>query len=83
MQHSLAWSLHDTVQIISLGGACVALQAIEKVCSHNTKMKFPKMLSKISHKNSLQKKLTFTDIPIMDIVDLVDSGKMENCFLSL
>lgn len=66
--------LGDIVHFVRFGGMLVSLA---KGSSHFTNIKFPKAGSK---NRTVQKVLNSTDIPIMDIIDLVDSGKMENCF---
>lgn len=61
--------LHPKVEV-RLGGMCVALQNIGRVAGHAGRLRFPKALSR-------REKPPRSDIPLMDIVDLVDCGKME------
>jgi adenylate kinase family enzyme len=79
MQDNLDWSLYNTVQIVKVGGVHVALKDLKKKTSRKeTKFRFSQVLSKLSHKNIMQKKLSMSKLPLLDFVSLVDSKQIKS-----
>jgi hypothetical protein len=67
--------LGDITEFVRFGGMLGALGAASAPGqSHFTNIKFPKAFSKT--RGAVQKRMNSTDIPAMDVIDLIDSGKM-------
>lgn len=65
---SLDWSIYNVAQAIKLGGMCVALGP----SGPWTRLRFPRPAPR--------KHAVPAEVPLVDIVDLIDSGKMDDCF---
>ena len=77
MQDTQDWGVYNTIQILKIGGIYVAIKSIKKKATRKVvPFRFSQVLSKLSHKNMMAKKMTSSYIPNEDLIDLIDSGAL-------
>ena len=75
MQESLDWSIYNIIQLIKIGGMYVIIKPLKRKASRkNTAFRFSQVLSKLSHRNIMAKKLSSSSIPNIDLINLIDGN---------
>lgn len=78
MQESLDWSMYNAVQITKIGGMYIALKDLKTKSSRkDIKFRFSQVLSKLSHKNIMNKKIYNVSLPYLDIINMINDNKIE------
>ena len=85
MQDNMDWELLTVSHCLKLGGMYCILNALKKKASRKDyTFRFSQVLSKQSHKNSMQKKLApnlhSVNIPTIDMINLIDSKQVNKTY---
>jgi hypothetical protein len=78
MQVNLDWTIYNHIQFIKFGSIVTFLDLKKKATRKDVKFRGSQVLSKISHKNIMNKKLSSTTIPNIDLINLIDNNKLSN-----
>jgi broad-specificity NMP kinase len=79
MQDALDWSVYKTVQILKLGSIYVTLNNLKKKKERkNVSFRFSQVLSKLSHRNIMAKKFNLSNLPILDLIHLIDQKSISS-----
>lgn len=78
VQDNLEWSLYNPMQIIKIAGIYVVLKNLKtKKERKDVKFRFSQVLSKLSHRNMMAKKLSTITLPVTDLLHLIDAKQIE------
>lgn len=78
VQDNLEWSLYNPMQIIKIAGIYAVLKQLKtKKERKDVKFRFSQVLSKLSHKNMMQKKLNTMTLPTLDLLHLIDAKQIQ------
>lgn len=79
VQDNLEWSLYNPMQIIKIAGIFVVLKNLKtKKERKDVKFRFSQVLSKLSHKNMMYKKLQTITLPTVDLLNLIDAKQIQS-----
>ena len=74
----LDWSLYNLIQLIKVGGIyCILKNLKTKKERKDVKFRFSQVLSKLSHRNMMQKKFNSFTLPSIDMIHLIDAKLVE------
>jgi hypothetical protein len=78
MQESLNWNLYNVIQVIKIGGMYISIKDLKvKQTKKDTKYRFSQVLSKLSHRNIMNKKMSNIAIPNIDLINLIDISAIQ------
>ena len=73
MQETLDWNVYKMIQMLKLGTIYLVLNNLKKKKERkNVSFRFSQVLSKLSHKNIMAKKFNLMNLPILDVLTLID-----------
>lgn len=78
VQDNLEWTLYNPMQIIKIAGIYIVLKNLKtKKERKDVKFRFSQVLSKLSHKNMMQKKINAIALPTVDLLNLIDAKQIQ------
>lgn len=78
MQDTLNWTIYNAIQMIKIGGIYVSICDLNrKVTRKEFKYGFSQILSKLSHRNIMNKKMVSIKVPTLDLINMIDHSIIE------